>query len=81
MTQKDIAGLSGLELAEFILKRLTEDGYTTEKLTQEFDGNEKYVLSLLDFLKDIRWMKEEPSGSGKYVITDKAKSELQKFHS
>ena len=75
---KHIASLSGLELAEYILKRLTEDGYTTEKLTQEFDGNEKYVLSLLDFLKDIRWMKEEYSG--KYVITDKAKSELQRFH-
>jgi hypothetical protein len=78
MTQKDIASLSGLELAEYILKRLTEDGYTTEKLTQEFDGNEKYVLSLLDFLKGIQWMKEE--SSGKYVITDKAKSELQRFH-
>jgi hypothetical protein len=42
------------------------------------DGNEKYVLSLLDFLKGIQWMKEE--SSGKYVITDKAKSELQRFH-
>ena len=78
MTQKDIASLSGLELAEYILKGLTEDGYTTEKLTQEFDGNEKYVLSLLDFLKDTRWMREE--SSGKYVITDRAKSELQRFH-
>jgi hypothetical protein len=78
MTKKDIASLSGLELAEYILKRLTEDGYTTEKLTQEFGGNEKYVLSLLDFLKGIQWMKEE--SRGKYVITDKAKSELQRFH-
>ena len=25
-----ISSLSGLELAEYILKRLTEDGYTTE---------------------------------------------------
>jgi hypothetical protein len=75
---KHIASLSGLELAEYILKRLTEDGYTTEKLTQEFDGNEKYVLSLLDFLKDIRWMEEDYSG--KYIVTDKARSELQRFH-
>ena len=44
-----------LALAEYILKRLTEDGYTTEKLSEEFDGNEKYVLSLLDFLKGIQW--------------------------
>jgi hypothetical protein len=74
----DIARLSGLELAEYILKSLTEDGYTTEKLTQEFDGNEKYVLSLLDFLKGLQWMKEDLGG--KYLITDKAKSELQRFH-
>ena len=42
-----------LASAEYVLKRLTEDGYTAEKLAEELDGNGKYVLSLLDFLKGI----------------------------
>lgn len=48
-----------------------------EKLTQDLDGKENYVSSLVSILKDIGWIKLEPSG--KYIITDKGETEAQKY--
>ena len=47
-----------------------------EKLTQDLDGKENYVSSLVSILKDIGWIKLEPIG--KYIITDKGETEAQK---
>ena len=52
-----VTSLSGLRLAEYILKRLAEDGGTVEKLTQDLDGKENYVSSLVSVLEDIGWIK------------------------
>ena len=71
-----VTSLSGLRLAEYILKRLAEDGGTVEKLTQDLDGKENYVSSLVSVLEDIGWIKLEPSG--KYIITDKGETEARK---
>jgi hypothetical protein len=38
-------------------------------LVLEFEGDEKYVLGIVSFLKENGWLKEEQRG--KYVITDK----------
>lgn len=48
-----------------------------EKLTQDLDGKENYVSSLVSILEDIGWIKLEPSG--KYIITDKGGTEAQKY--
>jgi hypothetical protein len=34
-----------------------------EELTQDFDDNEDFVLSIIAFLKEIGWLKEEQSGN------------------
>ena len=52
-----------------MLRRLTNNGDTAKELAQDFDGNEDFVLGIIAFLKDIRWMKEEQAGE--YVTTDR----------
>jgi hypothetical protein len=59
MTQKISLGLLGLKLAENIFKRLTEDGYTTEKLTQEWED-----MDIIEALKASLKVKGKPSTSG-----------------
>ena len=49
-----------------------------EKLTQDLDGKENYVSSLVSVLEDIGWIKLEPSG--KYIITDKGETEARKYY-
>ena len=63
-----ITRLSGLILARFVLKRLVENGDTVEKLIQDLDGDEKYFFSIVSFLKDIKWIRED--SNGEYVITN-----------
>ena len=44
-------------------------------LAPYFEGDEKFVSSIVSFLEDVGWMKRQPSGH--YVITDKGKNEGQ----
>jgi hypothetical protein len=44
-------------------------------LIPEFDNNERFVLSIIDFLQDIRWIKKE-SDSGEYIITAKGNNQI-----
>jgi predicted transcriptional regulator len=37
-------------------------------LSNDFDGNEAFVLSIISFLEDVGWMKEAQDGT--YMITD-----------
>ena len=48
-----------------------------EKLTQDLNGRENYVSTVVSILEDVGWIEQEPSG--KYIITDKGNSEAQKY--
>jgi predicted transcriptional regulator len=61
--------ISGINLAQYILKKLTQDGDTVQTLSHDFDDNEAFVLSVISFLEEVGWMKEAQDGS--YMITDK----------
>jgi hypothetical protein len=53
--------LSGINLAQYVLNRLAQNGDTVQTLrtlSRDFDGNEAFVLSLISFLEDVGWMKE-----------------------
>ena len=55
--------------------RIVVEGDTVQKLVQDLDGNVKYVSTLVSILEDVGWVEQEPSG--KYIITDKGKSDAQ----
>jgi Mn-dependent DtxR family transcriptional regulator len=52
--------------------RIVVEGDTVEKLVQDLDGKERYVSTLVSILEDVGWVEQERSG--KYMITDKGKS-------
>ena len=43
-------------------------------IANEFDQTEKFVLSVIEFLKDIKWLIQDKDG--KYSITEQAKLEM-----
>jgi hypothetical protein len=57
--------------------RIVVEGNTVQKLVQDLDGKEKYVSTLVSILEDVGWWTEQEL-SGKYIITDKGKSDAQK---
>jgi phage regulator Rha-like protein len=61
--------LSGLELAKYVLGRLTNGQNTIEKIAEDFDNNKIFILEIVDFFKDIGWIKQDQNGS--YKITKK----------
>ena len=54
------------------------NGDSVEKLAQDLDGNEKYILGILELLEDLGWMKR--GFRGEYVLTEKGKTEPQDVH-
>ena len=68
--------LSGINLAEYVLKKLTQDVDMIQTLSHDFDGNGAFVLSIISFLKDVGWLKEAQDGS--YMITDRG-ADMIKF--
>jgi predicted transcriptional regulator len=75
MAYKTTCNLSGLELARYVLRKLTYEHKQVEELFPEFDNNERFVLSILDFLKDIGWI-EKNTNSDEYIITEKGNKEI-----
>ena len=69
-----VARLSGLELAKYVLLRLINDHDKIEKIAVDFDDDKKFILGVVDFLKDIGWVKQDPSGT--YRITKKGKGNI-----
>ena len=56
-SQDETCNLSGLELARYVMKKLTDDHLKIEELAHhDFDGNKKFVLAIVDFLSDIGWI-------------------------
>jgi hypothetical protein len=45
------------------------DNQSLEKLAEEFDDDVRFITSIVDFLKDIRWIKQDRI-SGLYQITE-----------
>jgi hypothetical protein len=60
--------LAGLELAKYVLMRLV-DNQSLEKLAEEFDDDVRFINGIVDFLKDIRWIKKDRI-SGLHQITE-----------
>ena len=54
--------LKGLELARYVLHKLHHENSNMISIAKEFDGNERFVASILDFLKEIDWISEDENG-------------------
>ena len=54
--------LKGLELARYVLHKLQNENSNMISIAKEFDGNERFVASILDFLKEIDWISEDENG-------------------
>jgi hypothetical protein len=58
--------LNDLQLAKYVLMRFI-DNQSVEKISEDFDNNVRFINGV-NFLTDIRWIKEDPI-SGLYQIT------------
>ena len=54
--------LNGLKLARYVLNKLHEENFNFRSLSEELDGNEKFVGPILDFLKEVNWISEDANG-------------------
>ncbi|MGB9168158.1 MAG: hypothetical protein WCB31_04435 [Nitrososphaeraceae archaeon] len=60
--------LKSLDLAQYILHRIKhEENFNVDCIAKEFDNDEKFVKSMLDFLKELEWISEDQNG--KYSLT------------
>ena len=68
--------LKGLSLAMRTLNLLNDEkqDFDITNIANEFDQTEKFVLSVIEFLKDIKWLIQDKDG--KYSITEQAKLEM-----
>jgi predicted transcriptional regulator len=64
--------LTGLDLARHVLMRLVDNHEGIERVTEDFDNDTRFILGVIDFLKDVKWIEQDLSGS--YQITEKGKS-------
>ena len=55
------------------VRKLTYEHKQVEELF-EFDNNERFVLGVIDFLEDIRWI--EKVSDIEYIITEKGKEQI-----
>jgi hypothetical protein len=60
--------LAGLELAKYVLMRLVHNT-SVEKLAEESDKDVRFINSVVEFLKNIKWI-EQNDISGMYQITE-----------
>jgi predicted transcriptional regulator of viral defense system len=63
--------IGGLELAKYILHRLVNDQHTIEEVAKDYDNDKRYILGIVDFLKEVGWIKREENGT--YKITRRGK--------
>ena len=45
------------------------DNQSVEKISEDFDNDVRFINGVVDFLKDIRWIKQDRI-SGLYQITE-----------
>lgn len=60
--------VGGLELARHILRKIKENNqnFTVDSVSKEYK-NKKFVYSITDFLKEIKWVSVDKNG--KYIVT------------
>ena len=77
-TEREIVrrDLSGLASARYILKRITI-GDSIQTLIEDFDNDRRFVSTIVSFLEDVEWLKQELNGT--YTITKKVNTDRQQF--
>jgi hypothetical protein len=67
--------LRGLSLAIYTLKQLTNNHHSNIiDIARKYDHDENFVMSVIDFLKDIRWLSQDENG--KYIVTEQGLKEI-----
>lgn len=66
-TNSTLGHLKGLELARYVLHKLKQEDFNIELLSNDFDNDERFINSILIFLKEIEWISEDTNG--KYSLT------------
>jgi len=67
--------LRGLSLTIHTLKQLTNNHDSNIiDIASKYDHDENFVMSVIDFLKDIRWLSQ--GENGKYIITEQGLKEM-----
>ena len=67
--------LRGLSLAIHTLKQLTNNHNSNIiDIAKKYDHDENFVMSVIDFLKDIRWLSQDENG--KYIVTEQGLKEI-----
>ena len=58
-----------MDLARYILKILNDKDnlFDIVSLSTEFDNDERFIESILDFLKEVEWIREDRNG--RYMLT------------
>ena len=59
--------LKGLDLARHILRKLKNNDFDINSIKNDYDDNEKFVISIIEFLKQVEWIKQDEDG--KYRLT------------
>lgn len=65
----------GLELAKYVLMRLV-DNQSVETISKDLDDDMWFVNSIVEFLKDIEWVKQDQT-SGLYKMTEVGKTKAR----
>ena len=66
--------MTGLELAKYILLRLVYNNESTEHLAEDFDNDVRFINSIIKFIKDVRWIKQDDIG--RYQMSDLISSKV-----
>jgi hypothetical protein len=70
--------LSGLTAAVYILKCFSK-GYSKQYITNDlFKGDEQLVSKWIDFLKDIRWLREGARDT-KFIVSENGKKWMKRY--
>jgi predicted transcriptional regulator len=66
--------LKGLSLAIHTINQLNDNHYfDITNIANQFNYNEKFVFSVIEFLKEIGWLSEDENG--KYIVTEQGQRE------
>jgi hypothetical protein len=66
--------LAGLELAKYVQLRLVNEHDSIEKIAEDFDNDTKFIMGIVEFLIDIKWVKQ--TSTGVYKTTRKGKNSI-----
>jgi hypothetical protein len=67
--------LSSLELAKYVLLRLTNNRDTIKKIAEDLDDDEYFISGVVDFLSEVGWIKKDNNGN--YQMTTKRRNGMK----